>query len=66
MITGQRQIFTGADVSLFHIASRTYGDALMAVYIALANGMTDYMITGSVSLVIPPKPLGNNGGNPPQ
>lgn len=56
--------FTGADISLFHIAAREYGDALLWVLIAAANNLSDPMITGTLQLVIPPKPPAVNGGIP--
>lgn len=62
----QRQIFTGADVSLFHIAARQYNNALLWTIIADANDLGDYMITGTVELIIPPKPPSDNNGLPEQ
>jgi len=63
-MTIQTKTFTGADTSLFHIASRIYGDALLWNVIAAANGLDDYMITGTVQLIIPPQPPSDNGGLP--
>lgn len=60
----QTRTFTGADVSLFHIAARVYSDALLWNIIASANGLSDYMIVGTVQLIIPPKPPSDNGGLP--
>lgn len=62
--TPTRQTFTGADVSLYHIAARLYGNALLGVIIAEANSLSDYMITGTVELIIPPQPPTDNGGLP--
>ncbi len=59
-----RETFTGADVSLYHVAARRYGDPLLWILIAEANDMLDPLITGTVQLVIPPKPSSNNGGIP--
>lgn len=45
--------FSGADVSLFHVAAREYGNPLAWFRIASANGLVDPMITGSVDLIVP-------------
>jgi hypothetical protein len=47
------QTFTGADRTLFHIAARLLGDPLAWYRIAQANGLSDYIIVGTVELVIP-------------
>ena len=56
--------FTGADRTLFHIAAREYGNALLWAVIASANDLSDPIISGTVQLVIPPKPSTDNGGLP--
>jgi hypothetical protein len=43
----------GASVSLFHLAAIYYGDATAWLTIAQANGMSDPLITGLVTLTIP-------------
>lgn len=57
--------YSGADVSLFHIAAREYGDPLSWYQIAAANGLTDPMITGTVDLIIPTKDPAPATGLPP-
>ena len=42
-----------ADRSLFHVASREYNDATAWRAIAIANNMTDPVITTMMTLVIP-------------
>jgi hypothetical protein len=63
-MTVRTKTFTGADTSLFHIASREYKNALLWNIIADANDLDDYIITGTVQLIIPPKPPSDNGGLP--
>lgn len=62
----QSMTFTGADGTLFHVASRLYGDATEWIRIALANGISDPMIVGTVTLTIPDKPQTKSGGIPQQ
>jgi nucleoid-associated protein YgaU len=53
---------TGADRTLFHVAARQLGDATEWVRIADANGISDPMITGTVTLTIPdPTPVKSGG-----
>jgi nucleoid-associated protein YgaU len=47
---------------LFTIAAQQYGDARLWTVIANANGLSDPMISGQVTLVIPPKPSVASGG----
>lgn len=61
-----RKTYTGADVSLFHIAARELNDASQWWVIAKLNGLTDYMITGTVVLQIPSADPLLTGGVPPQ
>lgn len=58
--------FTGADISLMHIAAREMNDALQWYRIAQANGLSDYMITGTVTLIIPTPDSSLSGGIPQQ
>jgi hypothetical protein len=58
--------FTGADRTLYHIAAREYSNALLWYIIAAANGLSDPVITGTMQLVIPPKPPSDNDGVPQQ
>jgi hypothetical protein len=58
--------FTGADVSLMHIAARLMGDATLWYTIAQANDLSDYMVTGTVTLVIPTPDPTLSGGIPQQ
>ena len=45
---------TIAGGNLMKIAARLYGDATQWNRIAAANGLWDFIITGTVTLVIPP------------
>lgn len=56
--------YSGADVDLFHIALREYGDATEWVRIAEANGLTDPSIGGTVTLTIPNPSQTKSGGIP--
>ena len=66
----QAQTFTGADISMFHIALKQMGDPLQWYRIAAANagvnGIPDPVITGTVNWVIPQPDPTNDGGIPPQ
>lgn len=54
---------TIAGGNLFKIAAQAYGDASQWNRIAAANGLWDFIITGTVTLVIPPaNPNAGNGG----
>ena len=55
---------TGADRTLFHLALRYYGDATEWVRIASANGISDPMISGTMTLTIPDKSAVKTGGIP--
>lgn len=61
-----KKTFTGADISLMHIAAREMGDAQQWHRIAAANGLSDYMITGTITLVIPSPDPTLSGGVPKQ
>jgi len=58
--------YTGADVDLFHIALREYGDPLQWYRLAQANGLLDTVIAGTVQLTIPQPDPTNTGGVPAQ
>lgn len=60
------QTFTGADISLMHIAARLMGDPQQWYRIAQANNLSDYMITGTVTLTIPTANATLTGGIPQQ
>jgi len=62
----QSLTFTGADVSLFHLAARFYGDASQWLTIARANNLSDPFITGIVTLTIPDADTTASGGVPAQ
>lgn len=49
--------------NLFQIAAQVYGDATQWNRIAALNGLFDFIITGTVTLQIPPpnKAAGNGG-----
>ena len=49
--------------NLMKIASQVYGDATQWNRIAAINGLFDFIVTGTVTLVIPaPNPAAGNGG----
>lgn len=62
----QKRTFTGADIDLFHIAARVMGDPTQAYRIATANGLVDFMVTGTVNLIIPTPDPSTTGGIPQQ
>jgi nucleoid-associated protein YgaU len=54
---------TTAGGNLMKIASQIYGDATQWNRIAAANGLWDFIVTGTVTLVIPPpNSAAGNGG----
>lgn len=57
---------SGADVSLFHVAMRQYGDATMWLTIAAANGTSDPMLSGVATLKVPARDATAADGVPPQ
>ena len=52
--------------NLFQIAAQQLGDATQAVRIAQRNGLTDFFLTGTVTLVLPPVDATQSGGVPQQ
>lgn len=59
-------IATGADISVYHLAARHYGDATQFYRIMDLNGLTDPMISGVVNLLIPDADPAPTDGVPPQ
>ena len=55
---------TGGD--LFHVAARYLGDATQAVRIAQLNGLTDFQLSGTVTLLLPQINATLTGGVPSQ
>lgn len=51
--------------NLFEIASRELQDATQAVRIAALNGLSDPMLVGPITLLIPPLDRSQTGGLPP-
>ena len=54
--------FEASGGDLFRIALQVYGDAQAWNLIAQANGLLDPVITGQVTLVIPPYTPAQTGG----
>ncbi|HTR16622.1 MAG TPA: hypothetical protein VMI52_06270 [Acetobacteraceae bacterium] len=52
---------TVAGGTLFHIAARELGDATQWTRIAQANGLSDPMLAGLVTLLIPERLTGTGG-----
>ncbi len=52
--------------NLWSIAARELNDATQASRIAALNGLTDPMLTGQMTLLLPPLDAGATGGLPPQ
>ena len=60
-------VVTAADVSLFHVAAAQLGDATQWWRIALANGLTDPMLSGGpTTLSVPDVAPSTGDGLPPQ
>lgn len=54
---------TVSGANLMKIAAQQYGDATQWNRIAALNGLWDYLVTGTVTLKIPPPdPSAGNGG----
>lgn len=53
---------SASDKSLFHLAARFYGDATQWLLIAKANGLSGPIITGLMTLRIPPADPKAGGG----
>jgi hypothetical protein len=67
-MANSKQIITVSptDIDLYHVAARYWGDASAWLALATANGMTDPVITGIQTLVIPPYNPAYTGGVAPQ
>lgn len=52
--------------NLFEIAARLLGDATQWVRLAQANGLTDPMLSGLVTLIVPQPDPSQTGGIPEQ
>ena len=52
--------------NLFAIAARELGDDTQAVRIAQRNGLTDFFLSGTVTLALPPVDATQSGGVPLQ
>jgi hypothetical protein len=50
--------------NLYQIAEQLYGDATFAIALMQANNLTDYLIDGQVTLIIPPYDSSYAGGLP--
>lgn len=64
MLTGkaeQADIVTFINPNLYRVAVQYYGDVNYWTVIANANNLTDPKVTGTVTLLIPPKPALNSG-----
>ena len=58
---------SAADVSLFHVACRVYGDATAWLALANANGIADpYLFGPSIQLTVPDFDPSYSGGAPNQ
>ncbi len=57
---------TAADIDLFHLAAREYGDATQAYRVAAANGLSDFSITGLAQVLMPDGEAVPTDGLPPQ
>lgn len=60
--TSLNRIVTVAGGNLFAVAAQYLGDATKWYQIAVINGLTDPMLTGPLTLTIPPSGLPSNGG----
>lgn len=60
------QTITVIGGNLFQIASVYLGDATQAIRIAQRNGLSDYFLSGVVTLTLPAVDKGDTGGVTPQ
>jgi hypothetical protein len=60
------RVVTVSGGNLFDVAARELGDATQAVRIAQRNGLTDFFLTGLVTLSIPMADADLTGGVPQQ
>jgi nucleoid-associated protein YgaU len=61
----QGQTITVVGGNLWQIAAQYLGDATQAATIAWLNGLSDPMLVGQVTLVLPPPTTASTGGLPP-
>lgn len=61
-VNSSQRVITVGGGSLFDIASREYGDATAWTQIANANGLTDPVLSGTTTLIIPPYSASQTGG----
>ena len=52
--------------NLWKIAAMELGDATQASRIAVLNGLIDPMLTGQITLILPPVDASQTGGLPPK
>lgn len=52
---------SGADLTLYHVAARELNDPTQWYRIAAANGLSDPVIYGVVTLIIPPQAVSTDG-----
>lgn len=57
----QIRTITVAGGNLFALAAQYLGDATQWNRIASLNGLTDFIITGQITLKIPPRGISNGG-----
>jgi nucleoid-associated protein YgaU len=61
-----RQTVTVVGGDLFRLAQQYYGDATAWTLIAQANSLSDYVLIGQMTLIIPDYNATWTGGVPPQ
>ena len=57
---------TVQNASLFQVAAQYLNDATQAVRIAQRNGLTDFYLSGTTTLILPPVDTTQSGGVPSQ
>lgn len=57
---------TVMNANLFQIAADEYGDPAQATRLAQINGLSDFFLTGQITLQIPPPDTADNDGLPRQ
>jgi hypothetical protein len=62
---GLSQTITVIGGNLWQIAAQYLGDATQAAQIAWLNGLSDPMLSGQVTLQLPPPNASSTGGLPP-
>ena len=64
-MSGNQRIIDVVGGTLWHVAASEYQDATRAADIAAANGLSDPMLAGPITLIIPPIDRSRTGGLPP-